>query len=635
MKHVTRRVLVLALSLVLALAMMPASAFGALTVTWERNWGQYDTEPYDDGAFNAPGDVAADKWGNVYVTGGYFGDNRVQMFSPNGAFIKKIDNPGSDPEELSQPRSVTTDRWGVIYVSQQGNPRIEVYMPLLYNHSRTIETPADPAHDVTGIAVGLNGTIFNVRSWLDVQVRNRTGEIIAPAITPPNPTGVGVSQDGEIYVSCDYLSNMDDPDDPGHVIGVYNPDLTLKWVWGGYGTTSGLFDRPFDVDIDPAGNVFVVEYGGDRAQVLSSNSVPLAIFGETGSSEQVFSGPMGIGVGLDRTVYVADTYRHRISKWKVSTPTTVAPIEGSNRYLTAVAASKKAYPTAGSARAVVLATGTNWPDALGGSALAGVAKGPLLLTPTASLPAEVAAEIKRLQPQRIYVLGSEAAVSAAVFNSAKALIATHDVKRLGGIDRYETANKIATEVVTLGGDGTAFVCTGTNFPDALAAAPIAAANGWPIYLTRPDYLPTSVRSAMLANSSIRGYIIGSEAAVSATVASQLEAMSPLPVTAFGRYGGDNRYETAAELANAAFDGMGMLWSRPALTTGENFPDALAGGVLQGSDYTLLLLTRKDSLSAPAAAALKANKDRIYEIRFFGDTNAVSTATRTAAKALLW
>ncbi len=247
----------------------------------------------------------------------------------------------------------------------------------------------------------------------------------------------------------------------------------------------------------------------------------------------------------------------------------------------------------------------------------GAVNAPLLLTPKNYLPAAVSAEIARLHATGAYILGSEAAVSAAVYDAVDDLMILAPPTRLGGADRYATANAIATEAVKQiddkhGYDGTAFVATGEDFPDALAASPIAAANGWPIYLTPKAGLPASVKAAMVANISNHGYILGSTAAVSAAVATELNAA---PFIGFSRYGGHNRYDTAAIIANVGFDGMGMLWSKPALAVGTNFPDALAGGVLQGSDYCLILLTPKDSLDPHAAAALAANKDSIYELRF--------------------
>jgi putative cell wall-binding protein len=627
------------LAFLLLFGVMPAGAYAALSMTWQENIGTFDgSAPWADGELYIPRDVATDKWGNIYVTDGFSGPDRVQMFNHAGDFVKKYDNPGTGATQLSDPRSVVTDRWGAIYVTQQGNARIEVFNPRLYNHERTISTPATPPSDSVGIAVGLDGTIYNSRQWADVQVRDRFGNFIT-SFSPPQPMGIGVSQDGELYVAVDEFVA-----DPQNLIGVYNPDLTLKFAWGGTGTAPGEYRRPWDVGVDGAGDVFVVEYGqaelGHRVQVLSPNSDPLAAVGSYGSDDQQFGNPSGIGVGLDRTVYVADSGHSRISKWKVATPTTFTKVEGDTRHETAVAASKKAYPDPNAVDIVVLATGANWPDALGGAALAGTVNGPLLLTTRDTIPAAVAAEITRLAPKRVYVLGGSDVVSNAAMNAAKALTTMGIATRLEGPTRYETAIKIAAEVKAMQGveyDGTAFVCTGENFPDALAVSPIAAANGWPIYLTPTAALPASVATAMMTNAwggnpTNHGYIIGGESAVSASVADTLDAA---PFMGFMRIDGSTRYETAAEVADIGFDGLGMLFSRPAIATGENFPDALAGGVLQGSDYSVMLLTRGGSLSPEAAALLTKYKDHIYDLRFLGGSDVVTPAVRSAAQALLW
>lgn len=622
MRWSMRSLFVVCVVTTLVLGVMPQSAFGALSVTWERNWGELDdTAPYADGSFFAPTDVAVDKWGNVYVAGGFSGDDRIQMFTADGVFVEKYDASGTAAGQLKQPRTLATDRWGSLYVGQQGNDRIEVFHPELYGHSHTIETPATPLHDVAGLDVALDGRIFNTRQWVDVQVRERSGELIT-SVTPPTPMGIGVSQDNELYVAVD-----EDGTEPDNMIGVYNPDLSMKWAWGG----PGAYLRPFDIDLDPACNVFVVEWTGSRAQVLSQNSDPLDVFGEALPWEERFAAPMGICTGLDRTVYVADTSNSRISKWNVTTPAIEAEVEGANRYLTAIEASKKAYPDG--ADVAVLATGENWPDALGGAALAGVLDGPLLLTPRDVLPASVAAELDRLNVKGVYVLGGTGAVSDDVLNAAKALTPLGAAERLGGINRYETANAIAARVVSLSSgtyDGAAFVCTGEDFPDALAAAPIAAANGWPIYLTQTAALTPSTKTAMQANTVTHGFMIGGTGAVSAAVETELDAA----FIDFSRIGGANRYDTAAKLATEAFEGMGMLWSRPALATGLDFPDALAGGVLQGSDYSVLLLTRGTTLSPEAATALTANRKMIYELRYLGGDGVLSPGVRSAARALV-
>ena len=625
--------ILLVLALGLLMGMVPAGAFGGVTgVTWERNWGTPGTS---DGQFNIPADVAVDKWGNVYVAGGQSGDHRIQMFSPAGTFIRSVGTVTTPSALLDSPISVTTDRWGNIYVGEKGNgARIQRFFRELYGPTGSyIDGSDDSAIDIPQrLGVSLDQVIYvseasvgHLQKWSPY---GEFGGYWNPAGIPT--MGLGVSQDGLVYTTTDIASGL------LNSVVVYRDSLMID-SWGGYGTAAGQFRRPYDIEADGQGNVFVIESEGSRGQVFTAGGDYQTQFGSAGAGDQQFSGPYGIGVGPDRTVYVADTFHNRISKWRTSVPAEVAKVEGANRIATAVSASRKAYP--GKAPAVIITTGYNWPDALGGAALAGAVEGPILLTAKDQLPAEVRAEIVRLGPEKIYVLGSEAAVSKAVEAALKAIFPADDFQRLGGADRYETAILIADKVKALRGwkyDGAAFVCTGTDFPDALAAAPIAAANGWPIYLTRPDSLSASVKAAMLSNPyggnpSHHGHIIGSEAAIGKAVYTTLNS---LPFQGFDRIGGANRYETAAKLADIAYNDLGMLWSRPALATGENFPDALAGGALQGDDCSVLLLTRKGSLPSEASALLAKNKQMIYEMRFFGDTNAISTTVRNQVRGAL-
>jgi hypothetical protein len=93
----------------------------------------------------------------------------------------------------------------------------------------------------------------------------------------------------------------------------------------------------------------------------------------------------------------------------------VVTIAGTNRYATAVQASEEAYPDG--TDTVVIATGRNWPDALGGSALAGALDAPILLVPGASVPDIVTAEIERLGATSAVIVGGELAVGPGVFSA--------------------------------------------------------------------------------------------------------------------------------------------------------------------------------------------------------------------------
>ncbi|MBN2248066.1 MAG: cell wall-binding repeat-containing protein [Coriobacteriia bacterium] len=300
-------------------------------------------------------------------------------------------------------------------------------------------------------------------------------------------------------------------------------------------------------------------------------------------------------------------------------------LAGADRYLTAVAVSKQGFPAG--APAVVIATGANWPDALGGSALAGAAHGPLLLTRQAALPAEVSAEVRRLGAVKAYVLGGTDVVSGSVEDELVGLLGRANVERLAGPTRYETASAVADEVIELLGcsyDGRVFVATGLNYPDATAASPIAAWQPMPIMLA--DVRAGTVDLPAFTEHAV---VLGSEAAVPQSVYEYLE--DELSADHVSRIGGANRYETAAMIAERAVDEHGMKWNASGLATGENFPDALAAGPMLAIRESVLLLTRSSALSAEARLPLEANHASIWSMFVFGGELAVSPAVLAEAE----
>ena len=96
----------------------------------------------------------------------------------------------------------------------------------------------------------------------------------------------------------------------------------------------------------------------------------------------------------------------------------VSRLAGADRYATAVAISKATY--APGVPVVYLATGLGYADALAGAPVAGLQKGPLLLVPTSTLPAVVAAELSRLKPARIVLLGGTSAIASIIAGLAEA-----------------------------------------------------------------------------------------------------------------------------------------------------------------------------------------------------------------------
>ncbi|MEO8470306.1 MAG: cell wall-binding repeat-containing protein, partial [Chloroflexota bacterium] len=159
---------------------------------------------------------------------------------------------------------------------------------------------------------------------------------------------------------------------------------------------------------------------------------------------------------------------------------TVVRQSGSDRYSTAAAISRGSLPA--NPAVVYVATGLNYPDALAAAAAAAHLGGSVLLVTATGIPSSTASELTRLHPGRIVVAGGSGVVSNAVVTALGAYT-TGSVTRQSGADRYATAADISANSFSAGVD-VAYVATGENFPDALAAAGAARRLGGPVLLVR-------------------------------------------------------------------------------------------------------------------------------------------------------
>ena len=292
----------------------------------------------------------------------------------------------------------------------------------------------------------------------------------------------------------------------------------------------------------------------------------------------------------------------------ITFPAGTSRLAGADRFDTAIAVSKK-YPAG--VPAVFVATSTNFPDALSAAAAAAHLGGPLLLTPTSSLPAKVLAEIKRLKPKQIFIAGGPSVVSEAVHRS---LTRVAPVQRLGGSSRYETGQRVIERAFSSAEH--ALIATGRTFPDALAATGAAGARSAPVVLV--DGAASSVPSAtlgMLKKLGVKSVtIVGSTGAVSSGIETQLRR-----TYSTSRIGGADRYATAANINNAFF---GKAKAPVAfLATGQNFPDALAGAALAGRLKSPVYITTAGCVPAAGRESLAAL--RVRSTVALGGTSVVS------------
>jgi putative cell wall-binding protein len=198
----------------------------------------------------------------------------------------------------------------------------------------------------------------------------------------------------------------------------------------------------------------------------------------------------------------------------------VTRLGGNNRYETAASISATHF-TPG-VPVVYLASGEVFPDALSGGPAAARDGGPVLLVQSSGIPAATQAELQRLAPERVVVLGGALRIPDSVMSEAAGFATSRTATRMSGNTRYGTAADVSAKTHP-GGAAVVYIATGENFPDALAAVPAAAKGQAPLLLVTPSGIPSEVDAELRRLNPSSIVVLGGETAVSNIVYGLLAA----------------------------------------------------------------------------------------------------------------
>lgn len=280
-----------------------------------------------------------------------------------------------------------------------------------------------------------------------------------------------------------------------------------------------------------------------------------------------------------------------------------------------------------SAEWAVVASGDAWPDSLAASGLAGSYDAPVILTSKGELSAQAASELQRLGVKHVLVVGGDSAVSANAYGKIQQIVGADNVSRVAGETRVSTSIAIARQIYSheqAGASKTAVIAASTGFADGLSCSPYAYASSAPVILVDPSGLTSDALDVLRSAGVNRIIVMGGTNAVPQTVVNQLNGIGISDVV---RCDGATRYETSVNFADfAQQDGVltsqNMTWA-----SGENFPDALAGGALAGSKRSVLILT--DGKSTDSNSVKYAQGKDVQQGYILGGTAAVSNAVMGA------
>ena len=115
---------------------------------------------WDDGYFKFPWDVAFDSIGNIYIADSW--NNCIQVFTPEGIFLRRFGNRFSDGGEVDFPSSVSIDSNDLVYVISRNNHHVSIFTCLgkfVQAFGAKGEEPGE-LNMPCGIAVDISGLVY-------------------------------------------------------------------------------------------------------------------------------------------------------------------------------------------------------------------------------------------------------------------------------------------------------------------------------------------------------------------------------------------------------------------------------------------------------------------------------------------
>ncbi len=380
-------------------------------------------------------------------------------------------------------------------------------------------------------------------------------------------------------------------------------------TWNSHTSGSDNLDKAdelatdFDLRVVPPGSAAVGGWSFD-------NNYEVVDFTATAS------GTATITLPSDRMAAGGERYALAWSKVSYGTPQRLG---GSGRYATAAAVSRDVF--APGVPVAYVAGGSALADALAAGPAAAAGNGPVLLTRASSLPSRTRAELQRLRPGRIYVVGSRDAVSDAVFNALRGYTSGR-VERLAASTRYTTAVALSAGTFDRGVPA-AFIAHPDSLATALSAASGGAVRGGPLLYVRHGRLPGAVARELDRLRPGRIYVVG--ASVDDAVLATLARHTDGPVT---RLAGGSRYATAATVARRFV----RAPQRVFVSNGSDIAHGVAAVAAAGRLRSPLVLARHSSLPASTRDALR----RLWPARtvVLGPSDSLDGSIVTAVRHLL-
>ncbi len=285
-------------------------------------------------------------------------------------------------------------------------------------------------------------------------------------------------------------------------------------------------------DSFPSANEVVVANGQAFADALAASGLagalecPILLVSKDSLPSEVSNEITRLGAKkvyvIGGTAVVSDAVQQALGK--ISGVTGVERVWGRDRYETGLRIAQKIKSIKGTAYSgtAIVVSGVSFPDAVVAAPWAYRADTAVILVNNKSAPATSRQAVRELGATSVQVVGGPAVVPDAVAASLGV-----QVKRVAsGLDRYDTAAKLATYLTDSAGFGwdSTHIASGESLVDALAGGPLAGKKSGPILFAAKYSLPTASTTALNTHRLLIDdvYIFGGPGALNNVVEARIE-----------------------------------------------------------------------------------------------------------------